>query len=265
MEKKFNIIGKISPEERQQVSELLNKERKWQPMEGEHEKSTEEQKIIDAGRDFLKSLSQKLGIEIPILPHQAIHVLSREKFQELFPEAEAPAFYDPMDQAIYLDRDFEKENKPHALSHLIHEMIHASSFHKYYADAEHKIVTEYRIGYWIKIPSKENQEYFYDLNEAITADLTFEFYNWLTKNRPDLQKELSLEKESHAFFSDKIAELDDIIKMIAKNNNEPQENIRRRFIKGLFTGEMTHLRDIERIFGKGSLRRIAKKFKMLEH
>jgi hypothetical protein len=44
MEKKFNIIGKISPEERQQVSELLNKERKWQPMEGEHKKTQRNKK-----------------------------------------------------------------------------------------------------------------------------------------------------------------------------------------------------------------------------
>jgi len=53
MKEQFNIIGKISSEEEKRVTKILNKEKKWEPLKGEHEKNSEERKIINATKSFL--------------------------------------------------------------------------------------------------------------------------------------------------------------------------------------------------------------------
>ena len=44
---------------------------------------------------------------------------------------------------------------------------------------------------------------------------------------------------------------------IAEKNSESKEAVWMRFKKGEFTGEMMHLREVERTFGKGALRVLA--------
>jgi len=52
--------------------------------------------------------------------------------------------------------------------------------------------------------------------------------------------------------------LEIIISGIAKHNNETTEEVRSRFKKSLFTGEILHIRDIEKAFGEGALKKIKK-------
>jgi hypothetical protein len=48
-----------------------------------------------------------------------------------------------------------------------------------------------------------------------------------------------------------------IIQKVAEKKGEDRELVWQRFKRGLFSGEMMHLRDIEETFGKGSLRILA--------
>ena len=68
------------------------------------------------------------------------------------------------------------------------------------------------------------------------------------------EKEL---EEGISYEEDYLTILSAIIKKIAKNNNEEPKEVWKRFRKGYFTGEMMHLRDVDKVFGKGALRVLA--------
>jgi len=56
------------------------------------------------------------------------------------------------------------------------------------------------------------------------------------------------------FYNLPLEILEIVLEKIAKNNKEKPEQVWQRFKKGFFTGEMMHLRDVEKTFGKGALR-----------
>ena len=49
----------------------------------------------------------------------------------------------------------------------------------------------------------------------------------------------------------------EIIFRISEKQGEEYQTVWKRFERGYFTGEMMHMRDVERTFGKGSLRILA--------
>ena len=59
------------------------------------------------------------------------------------------------------------------------------------------------------------------------------------------------------FYGECISILDLIIRKVAQDRNEDEIAVWKRFKRGMFTGEMMHLRDIEHAFGRGSLRVLA--------
>jgi len=261
MEKEHYIFSKkFSPEEAEEEIESMakKKEETFKPIEGELEKTPQEIRFIEKINSYLDKEFEELKLKekASISPNQ-IHLFPEETFSKNFPESKFMAFNQL--NGIYLNKS--RCDKPQLLFKvMLHEALHTLSFCKYHFDSteENKIVKEYRSGYRTINPKENYHEHFRGLNEAVIDKMVREIIN---KHREELAEELNImfkeEEESYLYYSDYIKILDVIIQKIADRKHEDKEAIWRRFKKGLFTGEMMHLRDLEKSSGKQSLRMIA--------
>lgn len=137
---------------------------------------------------------------------------------------------------------------------LIHESIHLHSHQVHWVDVKNKQLGQYRIGY--ELEGRENIDYFRGFNEAVVQKTTEDIIlkSHPDSNLPNIQKKLFSLRG--AYFPE-ILTLDKIIGKIAKVKNETREEVWNRFKKGQFTGEMMHLRDVEKVYGPGALRILA--------
>lgn len=140
---------------------------------------------------------------------------------------------------------------------LLHESVHASSFHQYLIKetSDITLVDPSRIGYRFK--TKDKIDYFKGLNEAVvqktTQDIIFKLYK-SNKIQKDIHKIFFSLAHSYA---PEVIVLEKIISKISKEKKEDEKDVWKRFEKGQFTGEMMHLRDVEKVYGPGSLRILA--------
>jgi hypothetical protein len=135
---------------------------------------------------------------------------------------------------------------------LTHESVHDRSFHKYRVTEDKNSTTkvdDYRVGYHINADEPENV-WFGGFNEAVT-DRTMEDII----NRDKDANEEKFQTRSKYKFNLEI--VDKIAEKIAAVKGETKEEVWKRIKRGQFTGEMMHLRDIEKTFGPGSLRVLA--------
>jgi hypothetical protein len=263
-EKNYNIAGKdLTPEKRGELVKDLEYRRieSMKPIEGEYLKSPEEFKIIKSFNKYLNEEQEDLGIKdkVEIVPEQ-IHLLPKDvynRMQGISSKTETRAIFSPLNQKICIDKDHYK-NRLNLYKSILHESIHAASFSKFIVGEKEKRPPLRRSGYHIGTLMEDvKHEYFEGLNEMIADETARDI---LTKHRDELRKELNItsweeRKTTGSFYSRDI--LHTIIEKIADKNNEEERNTWTRFKRGLFTGEMMHLREMERTFGKGSLRVLA--------
>ncbi len=236
-----------------------------QPMDGELEKTPDEIKLISLGNRYIKDELNALGIkkELEIEPPQ-FHFFSHEEFIKKFGERDANinAIYKAGTNAAFFDKE-TPGSRLRFYKALLHEMIHIASIHKFYAELKNDnvIVPSYRTGYTITDPrkkEKENLEHFRWLNEAIVDKITMEIIN---KHQTELRKELKIndeeENESLGSYYPSLGALNELIKELSKRKGESESNIWQKIKRGQFTGEMMHLRDVEKYLGKGELERLA--------
>lgn len=130
---------------------------------------------------------------------------------------------------------------------IIHEMIHAKSFHKY--KIENNEVSSYRNGYLTK---NDKGAYFRGLNEAITEKTVLDILN-------DENKKIKINLNIlESKYRVELKIIENIVKKIAKKEGKEEKEIWDIFKEGHFSGNMMHLRKIEENFGEGSLRILAK-------
>jgi plasmid maintenance system antidote protein VapI len=105
---------------------------------------------------------------------------------------------------------------------------------------------------------RENKqhEHFQGLNEAVIDKLALEI---VRKHIDELVQELAITPEEKAeigpyYQFEFIEVLDIIIRRLAESMQVSEREIWKEFARGLFTGEMMHLREVELFFGKGALR-----------
>lgn len=262
-EKEYNIVGRnLTPEFREEVVKDLEKRRieSMKPIEGEYLKTPEEVKIIEKFNEYLNEEFEELDIKekVDIKPEQ-IHLLPKDVYNRLpniSSKTETRAFFSPLNQKICIDKDHYK-NRLNLYKSILHESIHAVSFLKFIVGEKEKKPPLRRSGYDIGTMGEFEHEYFEGLNEMIVDDIVREI---LVKHADELRKELKVtkweeEKTNGIFYSRDILRI--IIEKIARNNREKEGEIWTGFKRGLFTGEMMHLREVERTFGKGSLRVLA--------
>ena len=68
---------------------------------------------------------------------------------------------------------------------------------------------------------------------------------------------INYDKGEYNYYQRFIDIVDAIVAKIAERNGESKESVWDRFKRGMYRGEMTHLKEIETIYGKGSLRVLA--------
>lgn len=248
----FKFTGKKLNEEETEKAEnkILDDIIKGQELykEGELEKTEFEKEMILLADVMLENEFERLGLKYDhFIPDEHIHVISEEFARDVLPN-KASAVFDSYEQQVCVVRR-ENESKIKLFHDLLHEMVHSVS-HIKYAVLEDDI-KNYRVGYALK-NHRDGIKYLESFNEALTEDLT---QTLLFKNREVLYDTFQISKlNTPSAYSDGIMVIDNIVIGLSESSKVPEHIIRDKFYKGLFTGEMMFLREIDRVFGEGSLR-----------
>lgn len=242
-----------------------NYDKASRPIEGEIEKSPEEIKFIELANRYIKDELEELGVmkKLEIEPKQ-LHFFSHEDYIKKFPAQKDFGHHSSSTNAAFLDEGAH-QNRLRFYKTILHEMIHIASIHKFYVEETEEgkvnVKTSYRTGYGVSDPRKRERnqpEYFRWFYEAVVDKTTLDI---ILKNDKKLRKELNITekevKESSGDFYPYLDDLNALIKKLAEKKGEDEETIWQRIKRGQFSGEMMHLRDVEKYLGKGELERLA--------
>lgn len=271
MNEKFIFGQDLSASEKKKFEkELLEiKKESQEKIEGEYEKSEEELKFIGLVNKYIAQEFKELGIgKFPGLKPDQFHIISRSSYEKLDFHKDSIGYMNPMQSVAYANKD-AVEHRLELYKNILHEAVHLSSIEKNQAIEKDDgiYINNYRLGYTVSSNIEddfgESHEHFRGLNEGIT-DMMVE--DILKKHADELIMELKVkpgeEKKPINWYGQYKALMKEIIYRIAEEKGEKYEDVWSRFKRGCFTGEMMHFRDIERTFGKGSLRILASAFRL---
>ena len=234
----------------------LIKERTRRPLEGELEKTQEQLRFIELLDGYLQKELEEIGIDdgYSLFPEQ-FHLMPRDVFEKHIHDF-VPAFHTPIENNIYINTT--RMNEQDVYHSMIHEAIHGLSYHKVHVDPKENKLKVYRIGYeTINVSTREPRR-FEGVTEGITEKMAREIYE---RHKEEFLKEVGLdvdlEPSMPVMYGEYIHILDIIMEKLAAEKNEDIQEVWRRFKRGMFSGDMMHLSDIEDVFGKGSLRVLA--------
>ena len=255
----LNLHGKgLDAEEREKAAKHFEKnlQEGLEPVPGEIDKSGEIFNFIETINGYLNEELQSLGLGEVQLDARRIHVLPPEVFQREFPHRpDANGVYRGNEDGVYVEKD---KSRLQAYKSLLHEVVHQIAFRSFFANPETRQTYTTRNGYTNEQANEENHEHFRGLNEAVVDSIVKEVF---MKHKDELIKEFSIseeeQKESVSYYQGYMDILNIVMDKIAERNDESRESVWSRFKKGEFTGEMMHMRDVEKTFGKGALRVLA--------
>ncbi len=257
MEREPIIFGKnLTSEEKKEWQDLLQKarEKSLEPIEGELEKTPEELQFIGKINLWTNEELKEMGISEDFLvkPEQ-IHFLSHDDYSaKFFKDVNSGAICDPTTQIIFIDKSARRRTELYRT--IFHEILHLASYYKGKVYREEKKLREYRSGYGIISGLEKYHQHLSAFNEAMIDKVRGEIFR---KHLDEFFEEFQLtqqeRKETFPYnpYEDVV---DIIIDKIAAKNGESRDKVWKRFKKGLFTGEMMHLREVERVFGKDALK-----------
>jgi hypothetical protein len=256
--REYTIHGpNLTETDKQEVNEFIKgfSADAEEPVQGEIEKSPEIEQAIFEINQYRDEIAEELGLPkpIPLKPSQ-IHLLPPEDFQERYPNysADVWANHENVGDGIFLKYKPRLRSLDITKMVLLHEGIHVDSFRAFFTrnvdgQAIDNLTGETRSGYATGKPMQEREhEHFLALNEAVVQKITWE------KIRDRIPTVVN-----NPTYIVEIGILDAIINRIAEVNSEDEQIVWKRIKRGLFTGEMMHLRQIERVYGKGSLEILA--------
>lgn len=253
-------------------SEVMPKEREDREnmFEGEITKTKEQIQIIHTALDLIKkkllslNLIDDLSVELPV-SIERIHILTKESY----PVVVADGSYDDREMGVYhpiLDQIFIKdtEDRLEVFLTVLHELIHYFSYRTDFLgvfDDESVDLRERRVGYRNLNYGKDPHEHFRGFNEmavewvgfgiAINDEDAIKQALGLKSDKDkehvdDIWNEALIWNDAPLFMS--------ILEGISKYYEEDLLDTSARIERGLFTGEMMHLRDVEKVYGKKALR-----------
>jgi hypothetical protein len=260
MKEQFIFKGE-KPEDSSEIVESLHEIQKEgeKPIKGEIEKSESENRFIVKCNSYLNGELADLGVEekSDITP-EAVHFLPSKVFKKLNPE-NLSASVSLGENSIQIDKQ-EMRGRLDLYKTVTHEMVHTAAFRKKQIQTEGGIikVDTLRGGYLTRNPESPDHEHFRGLGEAIVEKTTMDI---LKKHAGEIVADFNISPEEQKqpvdWQYDNMEVLNAIIRKIAESSGEEESIEWEKFKKGQFTGEMMHLRDIEKVFGKGSLRVLA--------
>lgn len=259
--REFTIHGPgLTEANKQEVNEFISgfDVDAQEPVEGEVEKSPEIERMILEVNQYREEIAAELQLPKPkpIVSAQ-IHLLPPALFKKRYPEYSDEAWgnHENMGDGIFIKYDPQQQNADMIKMFLLHEGVHIDSFRAFFTsndkgEAVDNLTGETRSGYWTSKPRKNAQEQkhqrFIALNEAVVQKTTWE----------KIQDKLPTVKTNPSYINE-IKILDTIVTRIAEVKQEDESIVWNRIKKGLFTGEMMHLRDIAKIYGQDSLHILA--------
>lgn len=273
MIERYTIVGKdMVPEKKEQARMAIEqeKQRGREPIIGEYKKLPEDERAIAFINEYIMEELRELGIDegIPIDPDQ-IHFCSEDTYKRLAKEffensgQEIAAFHNANTGAVYVNAD--SPNRLIIYKNLIHELVHELSPTKYSVDDA--AIAQVKSGYLSARPPQkdgDHVEHFRGLNEGVVEKIMRDVMARhgkdlieLFKITEDEQHEAKAYERKYTYYNEYIEILDVIAKGIARIRNEDAGAVWRRLKRGALTGDMMHLREIERVYGPGALRILA--------
>ena len=262
MNHEFKIVGKnLSPEKKEDFSkkrEEIEKE-SLTSFQNELEKTEQAKQIIQFVNSWLEEELGKLGLKYNQIPYEKVHMFSEEGFKKTFPKEDetVKGFNSSVGREAYI-KISDDADRSQIFKTVVHEMIHLASHNVYYGNAKEDKLKNYRTGYANTNYTEGNvHQHFRGFNEGVIDLMVSEM---MTKKFEDISRLTGLPKEEWKdvdWYWDESEIVNSITEKISEVKGEKEEDVYTRFKKGLFTGEMMHLRDVEKAFGKGSLRIIA--------
>ena len=288
---KFPIIitGKpVEREDKEELKEIVGKiieswrEEGKQSFPSEREKTEKEKNSIETSDVLLRMMFDRFKIpyDKKLVSPEQVHFFTKENFEKEFGNVpvDAGGFHRARQNTVCLkdgnENAPEGEKEIFDVSDVAHECIHLASKHKYQGVVgKDDSVTpgQYRVGYdmttienkkeiskfkgFNEIENKKAISKFRGFNEGvvcITQHFLFSDFSEELEKRTGITKEMR-QMSHYSRYSQNQNIVFDIAEAIGKYRKESPMRSVYRIIKGQFTGEMAHLRDIDDIFGKGSL------------
>lgn len=246
-------------------------------IETEREK-TESQKIeitnvFNACQEEYKSL----GLDFPALELDRVHIFneanfweeSRKRYDRSF---DVHGFYNRDDGSIFVNQTkMEKENRLNIGWIVAHESQHLFQKLRFDKKLDVTLITsiddliETKLGYSVtnKKTKKMNSEgdiietldshcHFNGFNEAVTEMTTRDIMQRI--NKDNVTDDKSFEKSGYQNY---IRIVMKVLRLVSEKKNESYSTLWEKFKKAQFTGEMMHLREIDKYLGPGTLRVLA--------
>lgn len=269
MEKPIILGGTVEQKELAAQELKLEEEKGSKPFPREGYKTPEDLRFIELANQYLAKELEHLGVDFEPISLDKIHLLkdvawftkysgdnSLGKHEHGANNASINLFNI---EILSLNENVDARLKRFAV--ILHEMIHIAGHIKFRIDEDGNL-NSYRMGYkTIEQHERKGDELFEGLNEAVVDGMVMHI---LRHYQDELEQEFGdeafkkSEKEHLYDYEYYIRMLAIIISDIAEKKGEDPLLVRDRFLKGHFTGEMMHLRDIEKVYGKNGLRAIAK-------
>lgn len=279
-ESEIKIIGKMDDEIKEETKRKVVKELEEYVAEVltvvkklELPRSEEDLKMIEKMNLWLEEYLINIGAE------ESVKKIRADQFMILsesdFVKVGASVFEDDWSGAygkmvpgvdiIFVKKLSEKDKFVSVVS-ILHEMVHLNSVFKLNI-SKNEGGEGFRLGYSIKPNRKDDGDagdkprYMDGLNEAIVQMVTLDILT--LKHAEELESDFGITKEDQTEFwsKDGYAGYEYIfgivIRRLAKELGLSSMDQWQKFRKNLFTGNLMFLRDVEKVFGKGSLRVLA--------
>jgi len=226
------------------------------------EKTAEEIKVLNDFNDFLGEEFEEMNLPFKDVPQDRIIFLNSESFDKLGEKEFKTALYDNYNNVIVANHGYEEWESKRLFWYkaILHEMIHFVSFQKNLLikkEDNRTQINNLRVGYRGRGKEVKN-DIFKGFNEGMTDLIVMDI---LKKHKEELALDFNISKEEeeefistkkqfyeYAFF------INDLIKRIAEKTDKDEGEVWKKMKEGCFTGEMMHLREIERVLGKDSLK-----------
>ena len=258
MENGFKIKGQnLSPERREKFAEKYKEVEKeaMTPYGNELEKSEKAKEVINFINACLNKKFNEMGLRYGNIPLEKIHIFSKENFEKTFPSKKDLNGFSlsTLKEANIKASDIEIAG---IFKAILHEMVHLASYNVYFANTSSDELKEnYRSGYFNVQHQSENCHcHFSALDEGVVDLVVSEI---VQENLDTIFKMLDLQKDDWknvSWYHDELNLINIIAEKISTQKGESVDDVCKKFKRGLFSGEMMHLRDVEKVYGKSSLR-----------
>jgi len=255
MKESHKIYGEaLSPEEKERAAKTLEK---WnaesrESLKGEMKKTPEQFRFIKEADAWIGREFTELEIEDPpIVAQELIHYLPEEEYKKLGRrQSKTIGVSFSLENTAYVN--ISACNRLQLFKTTLHEMLHLASAKAVFVDPKKATINPYRIGYNVY----SDKSLFHGLDEAVVDKMTLEI---LKKYWGEIEQNYSISEEETennpvTYYHDYMLILETIIDDLSEHTKKNPEEIWKDFKRSLLTGKLMHIREIERVYGKGGLR-----------